>query len=219
MANNEPYNFITNFEPKIIGDFNYRFGRTEDFVEIFKIMKELYLKDGGLEELFKYGYKTCGSTKMFKPVRLDPLEAIKPECVSLPSMFLRSWPELVKEFNGAYGIHTSFTAPTRDAYLNSLETQMKLICEELGELGRAYRRWCSRWADEDKEEILDGICDSIYVLIGLGLKMGMDVDGAFREVHRSNMSKLGEDRKPIKRSDGKILKGPHYQPPNLKPFI
>ena len=49
--------------------------------------------------------------------------------------------------------------------------------------------------------------------------MGMDVDGAFREVHRSNMSKLGEDRKPIKRSDGKILKGPHYQPPNLKPFI
>ena len=68
MANNEPYNFITNFEPKIIGDFNYRFGRTEDFVEIFKIMKELYLKDGGLEELFKYGYQTCGSTKMFKPV-------------------------------------------------------------------------------------------------------------------------------------------------------
>lgn len=173
-------------------------------------------KDG-----FSLGCEKCWNrpAKMFKPVRLDPLEAIKPEGASLPSMFIKSWSELVKEFNGAYGIHTSFTAPTRDAYLNSLETQMKLICEELGELGRAYGRWCSGRADEDKEEILDGICDSIYVLIGLGLKMGMDVDGAFREVHRSNMSKLGEDRKPIKRSDGKILKGPHYQPPNLKPFI
>ena len=65
MAENEPYNFITNFEPGIIGDFNYRFGKTGDFIEIFSIMKELYNKDGGLEELFKYGYN---QGKIFKTV-------------------------------------------------------------------------------------------------------------------------------------------------------
>jgi len=46
-----------------------------------------------------------------------------------------------------------------------------------------------------------------------------DFEGAFREVHRSNMSKLGTDGKPVKRSDGKILKGPLYSPPNLTSFV
>ena len=56
LAQNEPHNFIINFEPEILGDFNYRFGKPDDFAQIFSIMKELYKKDGGLEELFKYGY-------------------------------------------------------------------------------------------------------------------------------------------------------------------
>lgn len=42
---------------------------------------------------------------------------------------------------------------------------------------------------------------------------------AFRRVHQSNMSKLGEDGKPIKREDGKILKGPNYKEPNLKDLV
>jgi len=44
-------------------------------------------------------------------------------------------------------------------------------------------------------------------------------EGAFKEVHRSNMSKLGTDGKPVKRLDGKVLKGPLYTPPNLAPFV
>lgn len=56
IAQNEPLNFIQNFEPKMLGDFNYRFGKPADFAEIFKIMRALYEKGGGLEELFKYGY-------------------------------------------------------------------------------------------------------------------------------------------------------------------
>ena len=55
IADNEPYNFIMNFEPKVLGDFNYRFGKSEDFAQIFNILKFLYENDGGLEELFKYG--------------------------------------------------------------------------------------------------------------------------------------------------------------------
>lgn len=68
LAENEPLNFILNFEPKILGDFNYRFGKPDDFAQIFSIMKELYKKDGGLEELFKYGYENKPQGNMFIPV-------------------------------------------------------------------------------------------------------------------------------------------------------
>ena len=67
MAQNEPYNFILNFEPKILGDFNYRFGKPDDFAQIFLILKNLYEKDGGLEALFKYGYENF-NPNMFVPV-------------------------------------------------------------------------------------------------------------------------------------------------------
>jgi len=68
IADNEPYNFIINFEPKILGNFNYRFGKSEDFAQIFNILKGLYKNDGGLEELFKYAYKNKVDNNMFIPV-------------------------------------------------------------------------------------------------------------------------------------------------------
>lgn len=68
IAQDEPLNFIQNFEPEILGNFNYRFGKTQDFAEIFLILKELYTKDGGLEELFKYGYNNPVKNNMFIPV-------------------------------------------------------------------------------------------------------------------------------------------------------
>ena len=68
IAQNEPYNFILNFEPKILGDFNYRFGKPEDFSQIFMVLKDLYSKDEGLENLFKYGYENKVEGNMFIPV-------------------------------------------------------------------------------------------------------------------------------------------------------
>ena len=68
IAENEPLNFILNFEPKMLGNFNYRFGKVEDFSEIFRILRQLYKADGGLEELFKYGYRECDILKMFQVV-------------------------------------------------------------------------------------------------------------------------------------------------------
>lgn len=68
IAENEPYNFIMNFEPKILGGFNYRFGKSEDFSQIFDILKALYETGGGLEELFKYGYENKVQNNMFIPV-------------------------------------------------------------------------------------------------------------------------------------------------------
>ena len=57
IAQNEPLNFIQNFEPELIGDFNYRFGKPNDFIVIFEILKKLYNTSDGLEELFEHGYK------------------------------------------------------------------------------------------------------------------------------------------------------------------
>lgn len=68
IAKAEPHNFILNFEPVILGDFNYRFGKPEDFAQIFTIMRELYTKDGGLEELFKFGYEKGKPERLFQTV-------------------------------------------------------------------------------------------------------------------------------------------------------
>lgn len=57
-----------NFDPVILGDFNYRFGKPEDFAQIFTIMRELYTKDGGLEELFKFGYEKGKPERLFQTV-------------------------------------------------------------------------------------------------------------------------------------------------------
>lgn len=65
IAQNEPMNFVLNFEPQMIGDFNYRFGKPNDFISIFKILKELYSATSGLEELFRHGYE---QNKMFETV-------------------------------------------------------------------------------------------------------------------------------------------------------
>lgn len=68
IAENEPHNFILNFEEGVLGDFNYRFGTTEDFNEIFEVLRTLYEKDGGLESLFKYGYENPVNSNMFIPI-------------------------------------------------------------------------------------------------------------------------------------------------------
>lgn len=124
-----------------------------------------------------------------------------------------SWIDCVEEFNRAYGVE----APTKN--YTAMYTQYRLVQEEYRELTQAVALYGSEQKHAAQLEILDAICDSIYVLIGLALKMGFDLDGAFREVHRSNMSKLGEDGKPIKREDGKILKGPNFTLPDLTPYI
>ena len=65
IAENEPYNFIVNFRKGDLKKFNYRFGTTSDFEEIFVVLRRLYEKDGGLEKLFEYGYKNPINENMF----------------------------------------------------------------------------------------------------------------------------------------------------------
>ena len=68
-------------------------------------------------------------------------------------------------------------------------------------------------------EMIDGITDLLYVVVGTAVAFGIPIDTAFERVHASNLSKLGEDGKPIYRKDGKILKGPNFFPPQLTDLV
>lgn len=73
----------------------------------------------------------------------------------------------------------------------------------------------------DTVEIADALGDMLYILLGTMLEHGMQdhIVRVFSEIHRSNMSKMGEDGKPILREDGKILKGPNYFRPNITKIL
>ena len=70
-----------------------------------------------------------------------------------------------------------------------------------------------------KAECLKELADLVYVCYQYAENLGWDLDEALHRVHTSNMSKLGEDGKPIYRKDGKVLKGPNYAPPNLDDLV
>ena len=87
-----------------------------------------------------------------------------------------------------------------------------LIQEELKELKNAIKI-------KNLKEIADALTDILFVTYGAGPAYGIDLDKCFREVQKSNMSKLGKDGKPIYNKKGKVMKGPKYFKPNLKQFI
>ena len=71
----------------------------------------------------------------------------------------------------------------------------------------------------NEEAMLKELADLVYVTYGYAATYGWDLDEAVRRVHKSNMSKLGNDDKPLKRPDGKVLKGPNYEACNLSDLV
>tara|TARA_B100000575_G_C22935001_1_gene541607 strand:+ start:190 stop:564 length:375 start_codon:yes stop_codon:yes gene_type:complete len=90
--------------------------------------------------------------------------------------------------------------------------RISLIDEELQELREAI-------SNKDLTEVADALTDLLYVTYGAGHAFGIDLDECFNEVQNSNMSKLGEDGKPIYNEFGKVMKGPKYFKPDLKKII
>ena len=90
--------------------------------------------------------------------------------------------------------------------------RINLISEELEELKDAVK-------NNDLKEVIDALTDILYVTYGAGHAFGVDLDKCFEEVQNSNMSKLGDDGKPIYNENGKVMKGPKYFKPNLSKFI
>lgn len=71
----------------------------------------------------------------------------------------------------------------------------------------------------DIEAVADALGDLVYVCYGAAISLGIDLDKVIEEIHRSNMSKLGADGRPIFRQDGKVMKGPSYSPPVLRDVL
>ena len=90
--------------------------------------------------------------------------------------------------------------------------RISLISEELEEFKEAIR-------NKDLKEVADALTDILYVTYGAGHSFGVDLDSCFNEVQNSNMSKLGDDGKPIYNESGKVMKGPNYFKPNIKKII
>ena len=116
----------------------------------------------------------------------------------------------VKTFMETFGQEVK-TKPSFSTYkINSLRHD--LIKEELEELKEAME-------NKDLLEVADALTDILYVTYGAGHAFGIDLDKCFEEVQNSNMSKLGEDGKPIYNESGKVMKGPKYFKPDLTKFV
>ena len=94
----------------------------------------------------------------------------------------------------------------------TMELRLDLIKEELSELEDAMKK-------KDLKEVADALTDILYVTYGAGYAYGIDLDQCFKEVQRANMSKLGEDGKPIYNDQRKVMKGPNYTKPDLSKFV
>lgn len=96
----------------------------------------------------------------------------------------------------------------------------KLVNEEIGEFNAALNAMLvAPEASRPKVELLDAVADSIVVLIGTANALGMDLDTAMERVFESNLTKLGEDGRPFYNSDGKVMKGPNFIPPDLRDLV
>ena len=118
--------------------------------------------------------------------------------------------EKVKLFMQTYGQEVKAKANFSDEKTNKL--RVDLIKEELDELKKAMD-------EKDLLEVADALTDILYVTYGAGHAFGINLDKCFDEVQGSNMSKLGEDGKPIYNEAGKVMKGPNYFKPDLSKYI
>lgn len=119
----------------------------------------------------------------------------------------------VEAFHDAFGIPNNYV-PVADITMDGALLRYELIREENEE----YLAACK---EGDLTEIADALGDQLYILCGTILKHGLQhvIEDVFDEIHRSNMSKLGEDGKPIYREDGKVLKGPNYFKPDIAAIL
>ena len=116
----------------------------------------------------------------------------------------------VKNFMETFGQEVKSSPSFSTTKINEL--RYNLIKEELDEFRQALD-------SKDLLEVADALTDILYVTYGAGHAFGINLDSCFEEVQNSNMSKLGEDGKPIYNDQGKILKGPNYFKPDLSKFI
>jgi predicted HAD superfamily Cof-like phosphohydrolase len=113
----------------------------------------------------------------------------------------------VAAFHAAFGLPRR-NVPTPDVPGDLAALRVRLLSEEAGEFAAAAEVG-------DLVAIADALADVVYVAYGSAVTYGIDLDAVLAEVHRSNMSKLDVDGRPLLREDGKVLKSSRYTPPDV----
>lgn len=126
---------------------------------------------------------------------------------------------MIKQINAVKEFHTAFEIghsenPIADVGENKKMLRYNLMKEENEEYLEAVQ-------NNDLIEIADALGDMMYILCGTIIEHGLQhkIEEVFDEIQRSNMSKLGEDGKPIYREDGKVMKGPNYFKPDFSKIL
>jgi predicted HAD superfamily Cof-like phosphohydrolase len=120
---------------------------------------------------------------------------------------------------GVTAFHTAFKLNmNQEPIVNIGEDRKKLRFDLMKEENEEYLEAAE---NNDLVEVADALGDMLYILCGTIIEHGMQdkIEEVFNEIQRSNMSKLGEDGKPIYREDGKVLKGPNYFKPNIAEIL
>lgn len=119
----------------------------------------------------------------------------------------------VRDFHEAFGLGIE-QSPVAKLSMQKLKLRFDLMAEENEEYLEAAQ-------NDDLIEVADALGDMLYILCGTILEHGMQhkIEEVFNEIQRSNMSKLGEDGKPIYRADGKVMKGPNYFKPDIESIL
>jgi len=121
--------------------------------------------------------------------------------------------EAVKIFHEIYKLKYK-ESPTTDIGSDKINLRFNLMAEENEEYLEAAK-------NNDLIEVADALGDMLYILCGTIIEHGMQdkIEEVFDEIQKSNLSKLGENGKPIYREDGKVMKGPNYFKPDILKFF
>ena len=121
--------------------------------------------------------------------------------------------DAVKIFHETYNLNYK-VSPIAHIGNEKINLRFKLMSEENEEYLDAAK-------NNDLVEVADALGDMLYILCGTIIEHGMQdkIEQVFDEIQRSNLSKLGEDGKPIYREDGKVMKGPNYFKPKISEIL
>ena len=124
-----------------------------------------------------------------------------------------------KQLNAVKLFHTTYGLGVNEEMKADLGTQKNNLRFEL--MKEENEEYLEAVQNNDLVEIADALGDMLYILCGTILEHGLQhkIEAVFDEIQRSNMSKLGEDGKPIYREDGKVMKGPNYFKPNFEAIL